>query len=134
MTTGDAGRSFWGPDVIWSRTTDFCVKAAAEFQALVAEAILRLRGLLAEQRAAIAADAIAAGAPEGAPQPMPPARPRPLPAAEKRRPLPAAAAGTAAGTAPPCRGHGPSLPQRRSIVCAAATGTPPTPTSDAVNA
>jgi hypothetical protein len=118
MTTGDAGRSFWGPDVIWSRTTDFCVKAAAEFQALVAVAILRLRGLLAEQRAAIAADAIAAGTPGGAPQPMPPARSRPLPAAEKRRPLPAAA------TAPPCR----------SISCAAATGMPPTPTSDAVNA
>ena len=88
MTTGDAGRCFWGPDGIWSRTTDCCVKAAVGFRALVARqaaAILRLRGLLAEQRAgiAIAADAIAAGTPEDAPQPMPPARPRPLPAAEK---------------------------------------------------
>ena len=49
MTTGDAGRSFWGPDGIWSRTTDFCVKAAVGFRALVARqaaAILRLRGLL----------------------------------------------------------------------------------------
>ena len=84
MTTGDAGRCFWGPDGIWSRTTDCCVKAAVGFRALVARqaaAILRLRGLLAEQRAAmaIAADAIAAGAPGGAPPPAPPAHPRPPP-------------------------------------------------------
>jgi hypothetical protein len=87
---GDAGRCFWGPDGIWSRTTDCCVKAAVGFRALVARqaaAILRLRGLLAEQRAAmaIAEDAIAAGgAPGGAPPPAPPAHPRPPPAAAKR--------------------------------------------------
>ncbi len=49
MTTGDAESSFWGPNVIWRRTTDFCVKAAVGFLALVARqaaAILRLRGLL----------------------------------------------------------------------------------------
>ena len=96
ITTGDAGRCFWGPDGIWSRTTDFCVKAAMGFRALVARqaaAILRLRGLLAEQRAAmaIAAEAIGADAPGGAPPPARPARPR----------SPAAAAGASTAPRPP---------------------------------
>ena len=115
MTTGDAGRCFWGPDGIWSRTTDICVKAAAGFRALVARqaaAILRLRGLLAEQRAAaaahmeIAAEAIAPGAPVGAP----PARPRP--------PSPPPAAATAAGPPPPAQAA-PTLDQLRPLLRAA---------------
>jgi hypothetical protein len=66
---------------------------------LIARQAAAILLLLAKQRAAIAADAIAA-----VQQPMPPARPRPLPAAAKRRPLPAAAA------APPCRCEGASPP------------------------
>ena len=74
MTTGDGGRCFWGPDGIWSRTTNFCVKAAMGFRGLAvrqAAAILRLRCRLAEKRAAamaVEADVTAPGAPGGAEQ------------------------------------------------------------------
>ncbi len=120
MTTGDAGRCFWGPDGIWSRTTDYFVKAAAGCRALVvrqAAAIRRLRGLLAEQRAAaaapmvIAADPIAPfapgqGAPEIAAEPIAPG----VPGAPPPPPPPSSAAAVAAGPPPANARAGPPLP------------------------
>ena len=52
MTTGDAGRCFWGPNGIMTRTLDYFAKATTEFRTFAArkaEAILLLRAAPADR-------------------------------------------------------------------------------------